>query len=190
MGCVELRRRGQGSWAQALLATAHTRDAFTDLTLVSADNREFQAHRLVLASSSTFFEQLLGKHSHPHPLVFLGTTPGHLLAHILTFAYLGEVRVAASHLDAFVQAAAELRMAGLEGEGGREEVESKENKNIDFEKIEDDINPECDINREITRVKEELSTVAPVDTDLTSCEKLDSQTQNSPFENQNLGTDF
>merc|ERR1719319_1586178 len=107
MGSVELRRRGQGSWAQALLATAHTRDAFTDLTLVSADNREFQAHRLVLASSSTFFEQLLGKHSHPHPLVFLGSTP----AHILTFAYLGEVRVAASHLDAFLRAAAELRMA-------------------------------------------------------------------------------
>ena len=183
MGEVELRRRGQGAWATNLLASAHTKDNFTDVTLVSGDNRQFQAHRLILASSSTFFEQLLGSHSHPHPLVFLGTTPGHLLASILTYAYLGEVRVAATHLDTFIQAAAELRMVGLEGEATREQVESKESVKIDFEKIEEESNPEYDINREITHVKEELSTVALVETDLTRCEKLDSPAQNEPFEN-------
>ena len=44
---------------------------FTDLTLVCEDGQQMEAHKVILASSSPFFENILQKSKHPHPLIYL-----------------------------------------------------------------------------------------------------------------------
>ena len=44
---------------------------FTDVTLVCQDGRQFEAHRLILSSSSPVFQAMLKGYRHNHPLVYL-----------------------------------------------------------------------------------------------------------------------
>ena len=42
---------------------------FCDVTLACDDDDQIEAHKSVLAASSTFFKTLLKKQKHPHPLL-------------------------------------------------------------------------------------------------------------------------
>ena len=68
---------------------------FSDVTLVTNDNRNIPAHKLILSSGSTFFRGLFaGDPGHPHHLLYLrGVGPGVLEA-ILQFLYTGLVTIA------------------------------------------------------------------------------------------------
>ena len=44
---------------------------FFDVTLVSEDGKQVEAHRIVLASSSPFFMELLRNHKRASPLIFM-----------------------------------------------------------------------------------------------------------------------
>ena len=44
---------------------------FTNVTLVCEDGHQMEAHKVILASSSPFFEKILKKSKHPHPLIYL-----------------------------------------------------------------------------------------------------------------------
>ena len=44
---------------------------FTDVTLACEDGQQVQAHKVILAASSPFFEKILQNSKHPHPLIFL-----------------------------------------------------------------------------------------------------------------------
>ena len=44
---------------------------FSDVTLACEDGEQLEAHKVVLASSSPFFMELLQKNKHPHPLLIL-----------------------------------------------------------------------------------------------------------------------
>ena len=44
---------------------------FTDVTLVCEDGKQIEAHKVVLASTSPFFLDLLKKNKHPHPLIYM-----------------------------------------------------------------------------------------------------------------------
>ena len=43
---------------------------FTDVTLACEDGQQMEAHKIILASSSPFFEKMLQKNKHPHPLIY------------------------------------------------------------------------------------------------------------------------
>ena len=88
---------------------------FTDVTLVSADGQRIEAHKVVLASASPFFMELLKKNRHPHPLVYMrGLSTEDLLA-MVNFLYHGEANVDQENLDSFLALAEELRLKGLTG---------------------------------------------------------------------------
>ena len=40
---------------------------FTDVTLACEDGQQVEAHKVILAASSPFFQKLLGRSNHPHP---------------------------------------------------------------------------------------------------------------------------
>ena len=40
----------------------------TDVTLVCEDGQQVEAHKLVLVASSPFFQNILRKNKHPHPI--------------------------------------------------------------------------------------------------------------------------
>ena len=58
---------------------------FSDVTLVCEDSRQIYAHRVILASSSSFFQNVLTKVMHSHPLIFLRGVPHSQLSSIVDF---------------------------------------------------------------------------------------------------------
>ena len=41
---------------------------FADVTLACEDGQQVEAHKVILAASSPFFQKLLVRNKHPHPL--------------------------------------------------------------------------------------------------------------------------
>ena len=90
---------------------------FSDVTLACEDGKQVEAHKVILASSSPFFQKLLERNKHPHPLVYMkGLNSENLLA-IIDFLYCGEANVKQENLDSFLALAEELQLKGLMGKG-------------------------------------------------------------------------
>ena len=66
---------------------------FTDVTLACEDGQQVEAHKVILAASSPFFEKILQKNKHPHPLIYLRGFQSQDLLAILDFLYFGEANV-------------------------------------------------------------------------------------------------
>ena len=52
-----------------------------------------EAHKVILASSSPFFDKILQKNKHPHPLLYLKGFQSKDFTSILDFLYFGEANV-------------------------------------------------------------------------------------------------
>ena len=88
---------------------------FADVTLACEDGQQIEAHKVILAASSPFFQRLLGRDKHPHPLIYMrGVKFDDLLA-ILDFLYYGEANVPQENLESFLSIAEELQLKGLTG---------------------------------------------------------------------------
>ena len=96
---------------------------FTDVTLASADGQQVEAHKVILAASSPFFQTLFEKNKHPHPLVYMRGLKSEDLVAIVDFLYFGEANVYQENLDSFLAIADEFQLKGLRGNGDRQ-VES------------------------------------------------------------------
>ena len=86
---------------------------FTDVTLACEDGQQIEAHKVVLASSSPFFMELLKKTKHPHPLIYMRGLRSEDLVAIMDFLYCGEANVLHENLNAFLVLAEDLRLKGL-----------------------------------------------------------------------------
>ena len=88
---------------------------FNDVTLVCEDGQQVEAHKVILAASSPFFQKLLGRNKHSHPLVFMRGMKIDDLTAIVDFLYCGEANIAQENLDSFLAIAEELQLRGLVG---------------------------------------------------------------------------
>ena len=89
---------------------------FVDVTLVSKDGQQVELHKVVLASSSPFFKQLLkGSKQTQHPWILMRGTKFEDLTAIVDFLYFGEANVLQENLDDFLALAAEMQLKGLSG---------------------------------------------------------------------------
>ena len=89
---------------------------FADVTLACEDGQQIEAHKVILASSSPFFQNLLKKNKHPHPLIYMKGIKHEILLAVVDFLYLGEANVFQESLDSFLEVAEELRLKGLMGQ--------------------------------------------------------------------------
>merc|ERR1712129_544195 len=96
---------------------------FADVTLACDDGQQVEAHKVILASSSPFFLNLLRRNKHPHPLIYMRGLKSEDLVSMIDFLYLGEANVYQENLDSFLAVAEELQLKGLMGSGAEEEVE-------------------------------------------------------------------
>ena len=87
---------------------------FTDVTLACDDNHIVEAHKVILSTSSSFFDRILKENRHPHPLIYLRGVKGRNLDSVLDFIYHGEVNVEKDNLEEFLQLGGELQIKGLE----------------------------------------------------------------------------
>ena len=83
---------------------------FTDVTLVCEDGQQMEAHKVILASSSPFFEKILQKSKHPHPLIYLKGFKSKDFASILDFLYFGAANIYQEDLDSFIAIAEEIKI--------------------------------------------------------------------------------
>ena len=99
---------------------------FTDVTLACEDGQQLEAHKVILASSSPFFEKILQSNKHPHPLIYLRGFQSQDLLSILDFLYFGEANVFQENVDSFLAIAEELKLKGLTDQTTSDVVEEKE----------------------------------------------------------------
>ena len=90
---------------------------FTDVTLLCKDGVQLEAHRVVLASLSPFFDYILKRGKHPNPLIYMRSLNSRDISSILDFLYLGEAKICQENLDNFLALAGELQLKGLTGTG-------------------------------------------------------------------------
>ena len=88
---------------------------FADVTLACEDGQQVEAHKVILAASSPFFQKLLGRNKHVHTLIYMrGMKSDDLLA-IIDFLYRGEANIYQENLESFLSIAEELQLKGLMG---------------------------------------------------------------------------
>ena len=132
--------------------------SFSDVTLVTDDQGQFQAHRFVLSSCSPILKDLLLTNFHPHPLICLYGVKKRELECILQFMYLGETKIDHDRIDDFLNVVKNLKIKQLFRENMSHNdkydmiVQSKEIK-----KGQDINNHEVESDDDIFRIKEETS---------------------------------
>ena len=71
---------------------------------------------MILTVSSPFFDNLLKKNRHPHPLIYMKGIKFEDLLAIVDFLYCGEANVYQENLDSFLCIAEDLKLKGLTGQ--------------------------------------------------------------------------
>ena len=99
---------------------------FSDVTLASEDGQQFEAHKVILAASSPFFQNLLERNKHAHPIIYMRGTKSEDLSAIVDFLFFGEANVLQENLESFLAIAGDLKLKRLMGQMGQNN-ESKEN---------------------------------------------------------------
>ena len=85
----------------------------TDVTLACEDGKQLEAHKMVLASTSPFFMELLKRNRHPHPLIYMRGIKSRDLIAMVEFLYKWEANVFQENLETFLALADEMRLKGL-----------------------------------------------------------------------------
>ena len=83
-----------------------------DVTL-ACDDFVVQAHKVVLAASSSFFREVIRNSSHDKPFIYLKGVVAEDLESIIEYIYTGETQVAAENIPRFVKCGSELRVTGI-----------------------------------------------------------------------------
>ena len=99
---------------------------FSDVTLVSDGDQKIEAHKIILAASSSFFDKLLKQNKHPNPLLYMRGINAIQLGAIVDFIYYGEVNIFEQNLEEFLTLAEELHLRGLNNSS----AESKDPRQI------------------------------------------------------------
>ncbi|XP_018016583.1 zinc finger and BTB domain-containing protein 44 isoform X3 [Hyalella azteca] len=110
--CFCLRWNNFQSSVVTVMRTLLQDRAFLDVTL-ACDGRSLQAHRLVLASCSDFFSDVLKENQTEHPIIFLRDVSFWELEAIMDFIYNGQVNIMREQLPGFIRTACALQIKGL-----------------------------------------------------------------------------
>ena len=86
---------------------------FFDVTLVTDDQVQISAHKLILSSSSSFLKSILRRNKHQHPLVYLSGVNSAELLNVVEFIYNGQVAVDKEHLETFLRVGEKLKITGI-----------------------------------------------------------------------------
>ena len=88
---------------------------FHDVTLVSSDQQQLSAHKLVLSSCSEYFKNILKQNKHSNPILCLEGISSMELTNVLDYIYNGELQIYQENLERFLVIAARFQLEGLIG---------------------------------------------------------------------------
>ena len=152
-----------------------TSEHFYDVTLVSDDQTQVSAHKVVLSSSSEYFRNVLTSNKHAHPMLCLNGVNKGDLEKILDFIYNGEIQIYQDQLDQFLDIAQRFQLEGLlQGKQKNEpEPEQFEEDNVFTENNAMDIIPETKTRRNIVKTQNEKKLIAVEGSNFANVEELD-----------------
>merc|ERR1719347_424285 len=128
---------------------------YTDVTLVSDDQTQFKAHKIVLSACSPVFKKIIDSNPSQHPLIYLRGIQSYEMESILQFMYLGEGKFYHERMREFIKVAQDLEVREISDgvELPSEEAEETVEENIPEEEIEEDLVSETPIQAEETKVR-------------------------------------
>ena len=105
---------------------------FSDVTLACEEGMQVETHKIILAGASPFFEKVLKRNRHNHPLIYLKGVKLENLQAVMDFIYYGETNVTQDNIDSFLDLAKDLKIKGLmssvmRGSTSKAEVDKKPN---------------------------------------------------------------
>ena len=120
-------------------------EEFYDVTLVSDDQQQLSAHKVVLSTCSGYFKQVLRHNKHSHPLLCLEGINSMELNFVLDYIYQGEVQILQDQLERFLQIAQRFNLEGL----NEKEIDGKEiiEENVPKKEFEEYYKPTVDDER-------------------------------------------
>ena len=98
-----------------------------DVTLVSDDQNQATAHKIVLSASSEYFNNIFKKNKISNPFLCLEGLSLTDLNNILDYIYYGEIQIYQEDLDRFLSMAQRFKIKGLVG---ADEVKKEENSEM------------------------------------------------------------
>merc|ERR1719347_556440 len=127
---------------------------YTDVTLVSDDQTQFKAHKIVLSACSPVFKKIIDSNPSHHPLIYLRGIQSYEMESILQFMYLGEGKFYHERMSEFIKVAQDLEVKEISDgvELPSEETEETVEENIPEDAIEEEFVEE-------TPIQEEKSTI-------------------------------
>ena len=106
---------------------------FFDVTLVTDDEIQMSAHKLMLSACSSFFKNILKTNKHAQPLIYLSGVSSANLGFVLDYIYHGEINIYQDQLDTFLDTAQKLKIAGLQANEQEEESKFEAQENHFYE---------------------------------------------------------
>ena len=88
-------------------------DRLTDVTLISDDQTQFKAHKVILSACSPFFKKVIESNPSQHPLIYLRGIESDEIESILQFMYLGEGRFYQDRMGEFFKVARDLQVKDI-----------------------------------------------------------------------------
>ena len=115
------------------LQILHTENNFSDVTLVSDDQIQIKAHKIVLSACSPVLKHILVNNTHPHPIIYLRGVKNQELHSVLQFIYFGEVKIVHDRINDFLDIAKELELSCEESIIQETDTDIKPKDENDFE---------------------------------------------------------
>merc|ERR1719500_2070794 len=97
---------------------------FVDVTL-ACDDGQIEAHKVILSAASPFFQKILKRNPHSHPLLYLRGTTKNTVESLLEFVYSGHTYVLQDQIKQFMEIARDFQIKGLAEKENDEENPSK-----------------------------------------------------------------
>ena len=131
---------------------------FTDVTLASEDGQHIRAHQAILSSSSPFFRNILMKHKHNSPLIYLSGIKSSIIHSVISFIYTGSCGVLETDLEEFIRVGKYFSVSGI-GEVGIIDVQDTlDSTTTDLDLTVEDLDSSIeDLENSIERVKPNTS---------------------------------
>ena len=98
------------------IATMREDNEFSDVTLVCEDGNQVEAHKIILSSSSSFFQNLFRRNKQSNLLIFMRGMKSDDLLSVVDFMYYGQAEIYQDNLENFMKIAEELKIKGLQRE--------------------------------------------------------------------------
>jgi len=95
---------------QLMFKDLYQEERYADVTLVSDDQTQFKAHKIVLSACSPVFKKIIDNNPSQHPLIYLRGVQSYEMESILQFMYLGEGKFYQERMREFIKVAQDLEV--------------------------------------------------------------------------------